>query len=245
MFLVCGEALFDFFLEAEDGPGAAGLRGARRRLAVQRRGRPVAARLRRGAPDRAVGRHARQAAGPGARGRGRLDRLRRRDLAADDDQPRRPRRRGRARIPVLRQRLGRHRRRARRPAAARAPTSTACTSARTRSPSRRSADAFAGAGRGRARAASSRSTRTSARRIEPDMEVWRARLDALFPLADLVKTSAEDLALIHPGRSAGGLRRRPDRARRQARRGDRRRRGGDGLDRRRPRAPRPGRRRSR
>lgn len=37
--------------------------------------------------------------------------------------------------------------------------------------------------------------------IEPDMGVWRARLDALYPVADLVKTSAEDLALIHPGRS--------------------------------------------
>ncbi|MBA3325805.1 MAG: carbohydrate kinase [Rhodobacteraceae bacterium] len=39
--------------------------------------------------------------------------------------------------------------------------------------------------------------------IEPDMEVWRARLDRLFQFADLVKTSAVDLALIHPGRSAG------------------------------------------
>lgn len=38
--------------------------------------------------------------------------------------------------------------------------------------------------------------------IEPDMDVWRARLDALFPLADLVKISAEDLALIRPGAAA-------------------------------------------
>jgi fructokinase len=38
--------------------------------------------------------------------------------------------------------------------------------------------------------------------VEPDMAVWRARLDALLPLASLVKTSAEDLALLHPGRSA-------------------------------------------
>jgi fructokinase len=37
--------------------------------------------------------------------------------------------------------------------------------------------------------------------IEPDMAVWRARLDALYPVADLVKTSAEDLGLVHPGRS--------------------------------------------
>ena len=37
MFLVCGEALFDFFLESEEGPARAHLRGARRRLALQRR----------------------------------------------------------------------------------------------------------------------------------------------------------------------------------------------------------------
>jgi fructokinase len=35
--------------------------------------------------------------------------------------------------------------------------------------------------------------------IEPDMAVWRARLDRLLPLAGLVKTSAEDLELLHPG----------------------------------------------
>jgi fructokinase len=38
--------------------------------------------------------------------------------------------------------------------------------------------------------------------VEPDMAVWRARLDKLFPLADLVKISAEDLELLWPGRSA-------------------------------------------
>ncbi len=38
--------------------------------------------------------------------------------------------------------------------------------------------------------------------IEPDMDVWRARLDALWPLADLVKISAEDLELLRPGASA-------------------------------------------
>ncbi len=38
--------------------------------------------------------------------------------------------------------------------------------------------------------------------IEPEMAVWRGRLDALIPCVDLLKTSAEDLALIHPGRSA-------------------------------------------
>ena len=39
------------------------------------------------------------------------------------------------------------------------------------------------------------------------MDVWRARLAVLFPLADLVKISAEDLALLRPGtsrRGAGG-----------------------------------------
>jgi fructokinase len=41
--------------------------------------------------------------------------------------------------------------------------------------------------------------------VEPDMEVWRARLGVLFPLADLVKISAEDLALLRPGLSAEAL----------------------------------------
>ncbi len=38
--------------------------------------------------------------------------------------------------------------------------------------------------------------------VEPDMDVWRARLDVLLPLADLVKISAEDLALLRPGTTA-------------------------------------------
>lgn len=38
--------------------------------------------------------------------------------------------------------------------------------------------------------------------VEPDMSVWRSRLDTLFPFADLVKISAEDLELLWPGRSA-------------------------------------------
>jgi fructokinase len=37
--------------------------------------------------------------------------------------------------------------------------------------------------------------------VEPDMDVWRARLDVLLPLASLVKISAEDLALLRPGLS--------------------------------------------
>jgi fructokinase len=35
--------------------------------------------------------------------------------------------------------------------------------------------------------------------VEPDMDVWRERLAALFPLADVVKISAEDLAMLRPG----------------------------------------------
>ncbi len=38
--------------------------------------------------------------------------------------------------------------------------------------------------------------------VEPDMDVWRQRLDVLYPLATLVKISAEDLELLHPGTSA-------------------------------------------
>ena len=38
--------------------------------------------------------------------------------------------------------------------------------------------------------------------VVPDMDVWRARLDLLFPLAGLVKISAEDLELLWPGRTA-------------------------------------------
>jgi fructokinase len=35
--------------------------------------------------------------------------------------------------------------------------------------------------------------------VEPDMEVWRARVAVLAGLADLVKISAEDLDLLYPG----------------------------------------------
>jgi len=38
--------------------------------------------------------------------------------------------------------------------------------------------------------------------VEPDMDVWRQRLSLLLPLAGLVKISAEDLELLHPGGSA-------------------------------------------
>jgi fructokinase len=35
--------------------------------------------------------------------------------------------------------------------------------------------------------------------VEPDMDIWRERLAVLFPLADVVKISAEDLELLRPG----------------------------------------------
>lgn len=37
--------------------------------------------------------------------------------------------------------------------------------------------------------------------VEPDMGVWRARIDAFAAHADLVKVSAEDLATLYPGES--------------------------------------------
>jgi fructokinase len=36
--------------------------------------------------------------------------------------------------------------------------------------------------------------------VEPDMAVWRARIDVLLPHVDVMKISAEDLDLLHPGR---------------------------------------------
>jgi fructokinase len=41
--------------------------------------------------------------------------------------------------------------------------------------------------------------------VEPDMDVWRERLAVLFPLADVVKISTEDLELLRPGISAEAL----------------------------------------
>ncbi len=41
--------------------------------------------------------------------------------------------------------------------------------------------------------------------VEPDMDVWRARMKVLFPLADLVKISAEDLGLLWPGKAPEAL----------------------------------------
>jgi fructokinase len=38
--------------------------------------------------------------------------------------------------------------------------------------------------------------------VVPDMGTWRRRIDALLPHADVLKISAEDLDLLHPGRRA-------------------------------------------
>jgi fructokinase len=38
--------------------------------------------------------------------------------------------------------------------------------------------------------------------VEPDMEIWRRRLAALYPYANLVKISSEDLQILHPGIAA-------------------------------------------
>lgn len=35
--------------------------------------------------------------------------------------------------------------------------------------------------------------------VEPDMEVWKARVQAFFPAVDVLKISAEDLEVLHPG----------------------------------------------
>jgi len=41
--------------------------------------------------------------------------------------------------------------------------------------------------------------------VEPDMDVWRRRLAELVPHADLVKSSAEDLALLYPDRTGADV----------------------------------------
>jgi fructokinase len=38
--------------------------------------------------------------------------------------------------------------------------------------------------------------------VEPDLDIWRSRIDAFAACADLVKVSDEDLRLLHPGLSA-------------------------------------------
>lgn len=41
--------------------------------------------------------------------------------------------------------------------------------------------------------------------VEPDMNVWRKRLAILFPLADIVKISEEDHQMLWPGRSSAAV----------------------------------------
>lgn len=38
--------------------------------------------------------------------------------------------------------------------------------------------------------------------VEPDMSVWRARLDAMMPFVSVLKISSEDLDLVYPGTTA-------------------------------------------
>ncbi|TPE52250.1 carbohydrate kinase family protein [Amaricoccus solimangrovi] len=60
------------------------------------------------------------------------------------------------------------------------------------------ADAFAGLARARSGGfvTLDPNIRTN---VEPDMDVWRERLGALYPHVALLKISAEDLELLHPG----------------------------------------------
>lgn len=37
--------------------------------------------------------------------------------------------------------------------------------------------------------------------VEPDMDIWRTRIAGLAPYADLIKISSEDLDILYPGRS--------------------------------------------
>jgi fructokinase len=41
--------------------------------------------------------------------------------------------------------------------------------------------------------------------VEPDLDVWRARIAALAAQADLIKVSSEDLGALYPGRSPGAM----------------------------------------
>ena len=183
------------------GAGVRALRRPGRGLAVQRRDRARPARPARGAAHRPLDRPPRPAPVGGPRRRGRLHRLCDRDGPADDDQPRRPRHRRRAGLPVLQERLGRHRGRAGRPAGARAGgdgPALRLLLARRGTGRRR----LRGARRDPARAASSRSTPTCGRRSSPTWTSGASGSALLYPLATLVKISAEDLALLHPGTGA-------------------------------------------
>ena len=205
MFLVCGEALFDFFLESEAGPAAVNLRRPGRRLAVQRRDRARAARPGVGAADRPLDRPPR----PAARRRCSTTRACRRAYAIPTDRPTTMSLVGldTAGVPAYQfydngsADTGVS---SRRPAGARAGGHRACISAPTRSPRHRSPtpsrrSAASNGGRFISLDPNVRPT------VEPDMDVWRARMAVLFPLADLVKISAEDLELLRPGIGGSSL----------------------------------------
>ena len=213
MFLVCGEALFDFFLETEDGPGGGDLRGAGRRLAVQRGDRAGAAGAALGPADRALHRPARPAADAGCW----------RTRASRPPTPSRPTGRPRsawsgstppgvpayqfydngsadtgvteADLPALGPEIsglhfGSY-------SIAAAPVG----------------DALAALAARPTATASSRSIPTCARRSSPTWTSGARGSAVLAGVADMVKISAEDLELLHPGHPRRDLRRRPDRRR--------------------------------
>jgi fructokinase len=199
MFLVCGEALFDFFLETDDGPGAA-------RYAARAGGSPFNVALGLARLDQAAGLLT-------GLSRDLLGQRLRRMLEIEGVSTA-------FAIPTERPTtislvgldadgvpayqfygagLGRHRGGDRRPAAARP---------RRRRPAfRLLLDRRAAGGRRlrrprRARAGRFISLDPNVRpTVEPDMAVWRARVDALMPHVDVVKISAEDIAILTPGRS--------------------------------------------
>jgi len=41
--------------------------------------------------------------------------------------------------------------------------------------------------------------------VEPDLDIWRSRIDAYLPHADLIKVSAEDLGTLYPNRNPDTL----------------------------------------
>ena len=139
---------------------------------------------------------------------------------------------GGARLPVLRQRLGRHRRH-RRPTCRRSGPEVSGlhfgSYSLAATPVADAMAALAAANRDRFISVDPNVRPT----VEPDMDVWRARLAVLFPLADLVKISAEDHELLWPGRSSEAVAADLIGQGVAARRRHRGRRGGARLDRRR------------
>ena len=202
MFLVCGDALFDMFLEREDGPGAATYSaragGSPFNVAIGLARLGARSAMLTGLSSDLLGQRLTAvlaAEGVSADYVIPTDRATTISLVGLDAD-------GRAGLPVLRQ--------ARTPACGRRTCrrsgrrSPGCTSVPTRlaaSPVGDAMAALAQANRDRFISVDPNVRPT----VVPDMEVWRARLAVLLPLADLVKISAEDLELLWPGRRAEAL----------------------------------------